>query len=60
MRRLIAEEISKTWDEHGVHILLTPATLGDAPTLEDFTKLDNRAQCELLDFCTQPANMAGM
>ena len=55
VRRLIAEDFDKVW-QNGVDLLLTPTTLSDAPTFEKFTSVDNRTQCSIKDFCTQPAN----
>ena len=43
----------------GVDVLLAPVTLTDAPTYKSFTQKDNRSQTSQLDYCTQPANMAG-
>ncbi|CAO1414932.1 unnamed protein product [Diamesa serratosioi] len=58
VRRLISEDFDKVFSK--VDILLTPTTLSDAPLLEDFVKNNNRDQCAIQDFCTQPANMAGI
>lgn len=58
VRRLISEDFDKAFSS--VDLLLTPTTLSDAPLLEDFTKNNNRDQCAVQDFCTQPANMAGV
>ncbi|XP_012287900.1 glutamyl-tRNA(Gln) amidotransferase subunit A, mitochondrial isoform X2 [Orussus abietinus] len=58
VRRLIAQDFDKTWQAN-VDILLTPTTLSDAPTIQEFTTTDNQTQCSVQDFCTQPANMAG-
>lgn len=41
-------------------VLLTPTTLTYAPKYDDLVRNDNRYQCALQDYCTQPANMAGM
>lgn len=41
-------------------ILLTPVTLSDAPLFSDFSQKDSRAQSADQDYCTQPANMAGV
>ncbi|CAB0013961.1 unnamed protein product [Nesidiocoris tenuis] len=57
VRRLICEDFKKVWQDYDV--LLTPTTLSDAPTLEEFSRLDNREQCVMNDYCTQPANMSG-
>lgn len=61
VRRLISEDFLNVFSgDKAVDVLLTPTTLTDAPKLEDFVKNNNRDQCALQDFCTQPANMAGM
>lgn len=60
VRRLIAQDFVNVFgDDKAVDVLLTPTTLTDAPKLEEFVKNNNRDQCALQDFCTQPANMAG-
>ncbi|XP_058802047.1 glutamyl-tRNA(Gln) amidotransferase subunit A, mitochondrial [Phymastichus coffea] len=59
VRRLIAEDFDRCW-QSGVDILLAPTTLGEAPTYRDFVSVDNQTQCSVQDFCTQPANMAGI
>ncbi|XP_065201109.1 glutamyl-tRNA(Gln) amidotransferase subunit A, mitochondrial-like isoform X1 [Planococcus citri] len=58
VRRLIADDFENAWNS-GFNFLLTPTTLSTAPLLSDFTKLDNRSQCALQDYCTQAVNMAG-
>ncbi|XP_016985162.1 glutamyl-tRNA(Gln) amidotransferase subunit A, mitochondrial [Drosophila rhopaloa] len=64
VRRLIAEDFVKVFEasdkEDHVDILLTPTTLTEAPLYKDFASLTNRDQCAVQDFCTQPANMAGI
>ncbi|BFF90998.1 glutamyl-tRNA(Gln) amidotransferase subunit A mitochondrial [Drosophila madeirensis] len=64
VRRLIAEDFAKVFEasskEDRVDILLTPTTLTEAPLYNDFSSLSNRDQCAVQDFCTQPANMAGI
>lgn len=57
VRRLICDELKDAWKK--VDVILTPTTLSPAPLIDDFLKLDNRAQCSTNDFCTQSANMAG-
>nr|CAH0099675.1 unnamed protein product [Daphnia galeata] len=59
LRRLIYEDYIKIWGT-GVDILLTPVTLSDAPLFSEFTQKDSRAQSADQDYCTQPANMAGI
>ncbi|EDW58583.1 glutamyl-tRNA(Gln) amidotransferase subunit A, mitochondrial [Drosophila virilis] len=64
VRRLIAEDFAKVFEASAaneqVDILLTPTTLSEAPLYKDFAALSNRDQCAVQDFCTQPANMAGI
>lgn len=63
VRRLIAQDFGKVFDGQqgpGVDVLLTPTTLTTAPTYEDFISKSNRDQCAAQDYCTQPANMAGI
>lgn len=59
MRRLIAQDFEHVWNSN-VDILLTPTTLSDAPSYKDYVQSDNQTQCSVQDFCTQPANMAGI
>ena len=58
MRRLIANDFDEAFKS--VDLLLTPTTLTDAPDYEDFVQSNNRDQCAVQDFCTQPANMGGV
>lgn len=58
VRRLISEDFDKAFSSFD--LLLTPTTLSDAPLLKDFSTSHNRDQCAIQDFCTQPANMAGI
>lgn len=58
VRRLIANDFSTAW-QSGCNVLLTPTTLSDAPSFEDFVNMDEREQCASQDYCTQPANMSG-
>ncbi|XP_018804660.1 PREDICTED: glutamyl-tRNA(Gln) amidotransferase subunit A, mitochondrial [Bactrocera latifrons] len=65
VRRLIAEDFKRVFEtpknnENIVDVLLTPTTLTDAPLYNDFVSQSNRDQCAVQDFCTQPANMAGI
>lgn len=61
LRRLISDDFKKVFTgEDAVDLLLTPTTLTDAPSYEEFSSKHNRDQCALQDFCTQPANMAGI
>ncbi|XP_001604590.2 glutamyl-tRNA(Gln) amidotransferase subunit A, mitochondrial [Nasonia vitripennis] len=59
VRSLIAEDFEKVWHD-GIDVILTPTTLSDAPRYHDFISADNQSQCSVQDFCTQPANMAGV
>jgi len=58
IRRLIANDFKDVFNNN-IDLLLTPTTLTDAPYYKDFIKSDNRHQCAIQDYCTQPANMAG-
>ncbi|KPI93664.1 Glutamyl-tRNA(Gln) amidotransferase subunit A-like [Papilio xuthus] len=61
LRRLIADDFKNVFNgENCVDILLTPTTLCDAPLYGDFVSKHNRDQCAFQDYCTQPANMAGI
>lgn len=59
LRRLISEDFKNVWDNN-IDLLLTPTTLTDAPNYNEFILLDNQTQCLIQDYCTQPANMAGI
>lgn len=59
MRRLIAEDFDALWNNN-IDLLLTPTTLTEAPSYNEFAMLDNQTQCLIQDHCTQPANMAGL
>lgn len=59
VRRLIAQDFEAVWNDN-IDVLLTPTTLSDAPLYSDFVTADNQTQCSIQDFCTQPANMAGI
>lgn len=59
MRRLIAQDFDALWNGN-IDLLLTPTTLTEAPTYDEFIQLDNQTQCLIQDHCTQPANMAGL
>ena len=58
VRRLIAEDFKNSFKEYDV--LLTPATLCEAPSVRDFMSSDNRTQTARHDYCTQPVNLAGL
>lgn len=59
IRRLITDDFNHIWNS-SYDILLTPTTLSDAPLVSDYVANDNQTQCSIQDFCTQPANMAGV
>lgn len=61
LRRLILDDFRQVFNKDtGVDLLLTPTTLSDAPLYKDFVAKHNRDQCAQQDYCTQPANMAGI
>lgn len=61
LRRLISNDFKNIFNgDNKVDVLLTPTTLTDAPTIEEFSLKNNRDQCAFQDYCTQPANMAGI
>lgn len=65
VRRLISNDFVNVFhcddsDAQKVDVILTPTTLTDAPVYQDFVQSNNRDQCAVQDFCTQPANMAGI
>ncbi|CAK1540899.1 unnamed protein product [Leptosia nina] len=61
LRRLISDDFRYVFNGvNRVDLLLTPTTLSDAPLYNDFVSKANRDQCALQDYCTQPANMAGI
>ncbi|KZC05626.1 PREDICTED: glutamyl-tRNA(Gln) amidotransferase subunit A, mitochondrial [Dufourea novaeangliae] len=59
MRRLISNDFDVVWNNN-IDLLLTPTTLTEAPSYNEFVSLDNQTQCLVQDYCTQPANMAGI
>ena len=58
VRRLIAEDFENSLSDYD--LLLTPATLCDAPSFSEFMSSDNRTQTAKHDYCTQPVNLAGL
>ncbi|XP_053619661.1 glutamyl-tRNA(Gln) amidotransferase subunit A, mitochondrial [Plodia interpunctella] len=61
LRRLISDDFKNVFHgEANVDLLLTPTTLSDAPSYKSFVSKRNRDQCAFQDYCTQPANMAGI
>ncbi|GAB6021301.1 hypothetical protein CHUAL_003916 [Chamberlinius hualienensis] len=59
VRRLIAEDFNKVFHQ-GVQCLLCPVTIETAARYSKFTEKSEREQVSLLDYCTQPMNMAGI
>lgn len=60
IRRMIAADFHTVFTgSEQVDFLLTPTTLSEAPLYKDFIQNNNRDQCAIQDFCTQPANMSG-
>ncbi|XP_076545253.1 glutamyl-tRNA(Gln) amidotransferase subunit A, mitochondrial [Osmia lignaria lignaria] len=59
IRRLISEDFDAAWNSD-IDFILTPTTLTEAPKYDEFVLLDNQTQCLIQDYCTQPANMAGI
>ena len=58
VRRLIMQDYLAAWSS--VDLLLTPVTLTPPPLFSAFSSEDNRTQTATQDFCTQPANLAGV
>ncbi|XP_076390633.1 glutamyl-tRNA(Gln) amidotransferase subunit A, mitochondrial isoform X2 [Megachile rotundata] len=59
IRRLISDDFEALWNNN-IDFVLTPTTLTEAPKYNEFMSLDNQTQCLIQDYCTQPANMAGI
>ncbi|XP_043215099.1 glutamyl-tRNA(Gln) amidotransferase subunit A, mitochondrial-like isoform X2 [Amphibalanus amphitrite] len=59
IRRLIAADFERAW-RSGCDLLLAPVTLSDGHRYSEFTQRDSRTNTAALDYCTQPANMAGV
>ncbi|XP_037082311.1 glutamyl-tRNA(Gln) amidotransferase subunit A, mitochondrial-like [Pollicipes pollicipes] len=59
VRRLIQRDFELAW-RAGCHLLLTPVTLTDGHLHSEFVQRDSRTNTAALDYCTQPANMAGV
>lgn len=65
VRRLISDDFRRVFEakenkNDTVDLLLTPTTLSCAPLYQEFIQSSNRDQCAVQDYCTQPANMAGI
>ena len=58
IRRMVQNDFVNVFKD--VDFLLTPVTLSDAPSYDDFIKKDNRTQTAKQDHCTQPVNLAGL
>lgn len=58
VRRLITQDFTNVYKE--VDLLLAPVTLTEAILYSEWIKRDNRTRASLEDFCTQPANLAGV
>jgi len=58
IRRLICNDFSNVFKQ--VDVLLTPVTISDAPKLSQWSCKENKEHLAREDFCTQPANMAGL
>ena len=58
IRRLIRRDFDRVW-QSGCDLLLTPVTLSDGHLHSEFVQRDSRTNTAALDYCTQPANMAG-
>jgi aspartyl-tRNA(Asn)/glutamyl-tRNA(Gln) amidotransferase subunit A len=59
IRRLIQQDFISCWDRQ-IDMLVTPVTLTDAPSYEDYMLEDNRTHTAKQDYCTQPVNLAGL
>ena len=58
IRRLISNDFKAVFSS-GIHFLLTPTTLTDAPSFSWFSQKDNRIRSAEQDIFTTAANMAG-
>jgi len=58
LRRLIHADFVKTFRK--VDVLLAPVTLTEAILYSEWVQKDNRTRATLEDYCTQPANLAGI
>ncbi len=59
IRRLVQQDFLACWDRD-FDLLVTPVTLTDAPSYEDYMREDNRTHTARQDYCTQPVNLAGL
>lgn len=62
LRRLITEDFSKVFerDEKKVDFLLTPVTVTGTMNYREWSRMDKTEEAIKEDYCTQPANMAGL
>ncbi|XP_022668645.1 glutamyl-tRNA(Gln) amidotransferase subunit A, mitochondrial-like isoform X2 [Varroa jacobsoni] len=58
LRRLIKDDFTRVFEQ--VDLLLAPVTLTEAVLYSEWVKKDNRTRTVLEDYCTQPANLAGL
>jgi aspartyl-tRNA(Asn)/glutamyl-tRNA(Gln) amidotransferase subunit A len=58
IRRMIQNDFTNAFKT--VDYLITPVTLSDAPSYQDFMQQDNRTQTAKQDHCTQPVNLGGL
>ncbi|XP_003744843.1 glutamyl-tRNA(Gln) amidotransferase subunit A, mitochondrial [Galendromus occidentalis] len=58
LRRLIYSDFETVF--RNVDLLLAPVTLTEAILYSEWSKKDNRTRATLEDYCTQPANLAGL
>ena len=59
IRRLVQQDFLSCWTQQ-IDLLVTPVTLTDAPSYEDYMQEDNRSHTARQDYCTQPVNLAGL
>lgn len=59
IRRLVQQDFLACWADN-IDFLITPVTLTDAPSYEDYMQVDNRTHTARQDYCTQPVNLAGL
>jgi aspartyl-tRNA(Asn)/glutamyl-tRNA(Gln) amidotransferase subunit A len=59
IRRLVQQDFLSCWANQ-IDCLVTPVTLTDAPSYEEYMQEDNRTHTARQDYCTQPVNLAGL